>query len=92
METFSALLALCTGNSPVTGEFQSQSQWRGALMFSLIGAWTNDWVNNRVDGDLRRHRAHYGVTVIYRGSLNKSWNSTISKSSSQPDISIAEDS
>ena len=24
METFSALLALCTGNSPVTGEFLSQ--------------------------------------------------------------------
>ena len=24
METFSALLALCTGNSPVTGEFPSQ--------------------------------------------------------------------
>ena len=24
METFSALLALCTGNSPVTGEFSTQ--------------------------------------------------------------------
>ena len=24
----------------------------------------NDWVNNREDGDLRRHRAHYDVTVI----------------------------
>ena len=24
METFSALLALCAGNSPVTGEFPSQ--------------------------------------------------------------------
>ena len=24
METFSALLAICAGNSPVTGEFQSQ--------------------------------------------------------------------
>ena len=24
METFSALLALCVGNSPVTGEFPSQ--------------------------------------------------------------------
>ena len=22
-------------------------QWRGALMFSLISAWTNDWANNR---------------------------------------------
>ena len=26
--------------------------------------WTNDWVNNRDAGDLRRHRAHYDVTVM----------------------------
>ena len=41
-------------NSPYKG------QWRGALMFSLIWAWINGWVNNRDAGDLRRHRAHYG--------------------------------
>ena len=34
-------------------------------MFSLICAWTNGWVNNRSAGDLRRHRAYYGVTVFY---------------------------
>ena len=45
-------------NSPHKG------QWRGALMFSLIWAWMNDWVNNREPGDLRRHRAHYDVTVM----------------------------
>ena len=28
-------------NSPHKG------QWRGALIFSLIGGWMNDWVNNR---------------------------------------------
>ena len=39
-------------------------QWRGALMFSFIWAWINGWVNNREAGDLRRHRAHYGVTVM----------------------------
>ena len=60
----SALLALCVGNSPVTGEFPSQSQSRGALMFSLICAWTNGWVNTRNADDLRRHRAHYDVTVM----------------------------
>ena len=38
--------------------------WRGALMFSLIWAWMNSWVNNREAGDLRRHRAHYDVTVM----------------------------
>ena len=26
--------------------------------------WSNGWVNNRDDRDLRRHRAHYGVTVM----------------------------
>ena len=44
-------------NSPHKG------QWRGALMFSLICAWTNGWVNNRNSGDLRRHHAHYDLTV-----------------------------
>ena len=45
-------------NSPHKG------QWRGALMFSLICAWINDWVNNREAGDLRRDRAHYDVIVM----------------------------
>ena len=44
METFSALLALCEGNSPVTGEFPHKGQWSGALMCSLICIWTNDSV------------------------------------------------
>ena len=47
-------------NSPQKG------QWRGALMFSLICTRINGWVNNREAGDLRRHRAHYDVTVMYR--------------------------
>ena len=61
---FSALLAICAGNSPATGEFPHKGQWRGALMFSLICTW-NGWVNNRAAGDLRRHRAHYDVTVMW---------------------------
>ena len=52
METFSALLALWVG------------QWSRALMFSLVCAWINGWVNNREAGDLRHHRAQYDVTVI----------------------------
>ena len=27
-------------------------------------AWMNCWVNNREAGNLRRHRAHYDVTVL----------------------------
>ena len=64
MEAFSALLALRAGNSPVTGEPPRKGQWRGALLFSLIYAWTNDWENKQRAGDLRRRRAHYDVIVM----------------------------
>ena len=33
----------------------NKSQWRRALMFSFMCAWTNRWVNNRDAVDLRRH-------------------------------------
>ena len=52
------------GTGPSWGEFTGhrwiplKGLWRGALMFSLILARTNGWVNNREAGDLRRHRAH----------------------------------
>ena len=45
-------------NSPHKG------QWRGALMFSLICVWINDWINNPEAGDLRRHQAHFDVSVM----------------------------
>ena len=64
METFSALLAICAGNSPVPGEFSDKGQWRGALMFSLICVWINGWVNSREAGDLGRYLAPYDVTVM----------------------------
>ena len=68
METFSVQLALSAGNSPVTGEspvnFPHKGQWRGPLVFSLIYAWINGWVNNRETGDLRCYRAHYDVIVM----------------------------
>ena len=52
-------------NSPHKG------QWRGALMFSLICVWINDWVNNRETGNLRRYRAHYDVIVMT--CMNSCW-------------------
>ena len=61
---FSALLALCAGNSPVPVNSPHKGQWRGALMFSLIYPWINDWVNNREAGDFRRQRGHYDVIVM----------------------------
>ena len=45
-------------NSPHKG------QWRGALIFPFICAWIN--------GDLRRHRAHYDFTVMAE-SAYMSW-------------------
>ena len=48
--------------SPVN--FPHKGQWRGALMFSLIYAWINDWVNNREAGDLRRQNGHYDIIVM----------------------------
>ena len=45
--------------SPLT----HKGQWRRALLFSLI-CRKIVWVDNRDAGDLRRHRAHYDVTVM----------------------------
>ena len=64
METFSALLALCAGNSLVTEEFPSPRPVSRSLMISLICAWINGSVNNSEAGDLRRHRVHYDVIVM----------------------------
>ena len=49
--------------SPVN--FPYKGQWRGALMFSLIYVWINDWANNREAGDLRRQHGHYDVIVMF---------------------------
>ena len=64
MDTFSALLALCAGNSPVPVNCPHKGQWRGALMFSSSCAWINDWVNSREAGDLRCQRGHYDANVM----------------------------
>ena len=39
-----------------------KGQWRGALMFSLISTWANNWDT----GDLRCHHAHYDITAMKR--------------------------
>ena len=64
METFPRYWSFVRGfhRSPVN--YPHKGQWRGALMFYLICAWINGWVNNREGGDLRRHRAHYDVVVM----------------------------
>ena len=74
MESCSASLALRAGNSPVTGEFPTQSPVTRSFDVLFDLRLNNGWVNNRDAGDLRRHRAHYDVTVMawfYRGLI---WN------------------
>ena len=64
METFSALLAICAGNSPVPGEFPSQRPATRSFDVSLVCTRINGRVNNGEAGDLRRHRAHHDRTVM----------------------------
>ena len=64
METFSALLALCEGNPPVTGRFLSQKPVSLSFDVFLDLRLKNIWTNNRQVGDLGRHHAHYGVAVM----------------------------
>ena len=65
METFSALLVICAGNSPVPVKSPHKGQWRGTLMFSLICVWINGRGNNREAGDLRRHSGHYDAIIMF---------------------------
>ena len=59
METFSALLARCASNSPVTGEFPSQTSQKPVTrsfdIFFDLHLNKNGWANNRNAGELRRH-------------------------------------
>ena len=57
METFSFVRGI--HRSPVNSPHKGQ--WRGALMFSLISAWINCWVNNR---ELVIWDAHSDVTIM----------------------------
>ena len=64
METFSALLAICAGNSPVPGEFPTQRPVTRSFDVFFDLRLNNNWVNNLEAGDLSRYRAHYDVTVM----------------------------
>ena len=62
-ETVSALLALCEGNPPLTGRFLLQRA-SNVELWCFLCCWANGWVNSSKAGDLRRHGAHYDVTVM----------------------------
>ena len=60
METFSALLAICAGNSPGGTKAIDAELW----CFFFICVWIIGWVNNCEAGDLRSFCAHYDVAVM----------------------------
>ena len=64
METFSALLAVCAGNSPVPSEFPAQRPvpWSFAVFFDL--RLNKRLSKHREAGDLRCYHAHYDVIVM----------------------------
>ena len=65
MEKFSALLDICAGNSPVTGEFPTQRPvTRSFDVFFDLRLKKTVEQNTRDAGDLRRHRAHHDVIVM----------------------------
>ena len=64
METFSALLAPCAGNSPVAGEFLAQRPVTRSFDIFCDLRWINGYVNNGKAGDLIRYHVHYDVTVM----------------------------
>ena len=64
METFSALLVLCVGNSPVTCEFPSQRPVKRNFDDFFYLCLSKRLKNNREAGDLRRHSTHFDVNVM----------------------------
>ena len=64
METFSALLAICAGNSPVPGEFPAQRPVTRSFDVFFDLRLNKRLVNNHEAGDLRRQHGHYDVIVM----------------------------
>ena len=64
METFSALLALCEDNPPLTGEFPSQRSVTQSFDVFFDLRLNKQFRNNRDAGDLRGHRVHCDIAVM----------------------------
>ena len=65
METFSALLSLCAGNSPVTGEFPWQRPVTRSFDVFFDLRLNKQLSKQSEAGDLRCHRAHYDFIVMW---------------------------
>ena len=70
METFSTLLAIFAGNSPVPGEFPAQRPVR--RNFDVFFDMCLNKLLSKQAGDLRRHHAHYDAIVMC-GNFREKW-------------------
>ena len=64
METFSALLAICAGNSPIPGEFPTQRPVTRSFDVYFDLRPDKRLSKQSWAGDLRRYRTHYDVIVM----------------------------
>ena len=62
-------MAICEGNSPVTGELSTRRPVTRSFDVFFVRSWINGWVNNGEAGDLRCHRAQHDVIVMICGAL-----------------------
>ena len=86
METFSALLAICAGNSPVTGEFPSQTPVtrRFDVFFDLclnkrLSKQSWNWWFETPSRPLWRHRTEFEIALIRMPQNNFDDKSTLVK-------------
>ena len=98
MAIFSALLAFVRGihQSPVNSPHKGQ--WSGALMFSLIFAWTNDWLGKQWWGwwfetpsySLWRHCNYLFITLLNPGdSYMSQWTAIIGSPNTGSSLQMA---
>ena len=64
METFSALLAICAGNSPVPGEFPAQRPVTRNFNVCIDLRLNKQLSKQHEADDLRRYRGNYDVTAL----------------------------
>ena len=65
METFPLYWPFVQGIQWSPMNSHHKCQWREALMFSFICAWTKIWANNGGADDLRCLRTHYDIIVMH---------------------------
>ena len=79
IEAFSALPAICAGNSPVAGEFPTQRPVTRSFDVFFDMRLYKRLSKQSEAGDLRRYRAHYDVAVMVTSVMTGSILSNISR-------------